>query len=136
MAIVIRTRSNLNNLLLLSLFVLVSCTTFLSDNQSDSPFEHMHSREAQHAELSLISNQVNCISTDSQNVWIATVAGVSRWNGDLEKWVHYTKENGLANDKVNAVAVDGKWVWFATDEGVSRYDLKMNIFQTFRFHEI
>ena len=130
---VIGMRANLHNLLLLSLlFVLVGCTTFLSDNQSDLPFEDSRSKKVQQVELSLISNEVNCISTDSRNVWIATVAGISRWDGDREGWFHYTKEDGLANDTVNAVAVDGKWVWFATDEGVSRYNLQTNTFQTFR----
>ncbi|MEE3193197.1 MAG: hypothetical protein VX289_01660, partial [Candidatus Poribacteria bacterium] len=94
---VIGMRANLHNLLLFSLlFVLVGCTTFLSDNQSDLPFEDSRSKKVQQVELSLISNEVNCISTDSRNVWIATVAGVSRWDGDREGWFHYTKEDGLA----------------------------------------
>ena len=124
-------RSTLRNLLLLSLFVVVGCTTFLSDHQSDVPFEE-RSGKARRVERTLISNEVSCIAADSRNVWIATAAGVSRWDGERGKWFYYTKEDGLANDAVNAVAVDGKWVWFATDEGVSRYDLQTNAFKTFR----
>ena len=80
----------------------------------------------------LVSNETNCIAADSENVWIATARGVSRWQRQQDQWVHYTMEDGLANDMVNAVAIDGQWVWFATDEGVSRYDTQTDTFATFR----
>ena len=124
-------------LLLLSLFMVVGCGPLITtDPQSDVPLKD--SREGSRPEKkwpvkrTLVSNEVNCITADSENVWIATTRGVSRWERQQDRWFHYTMENGLANDMVNAVAIDGQWVWFATDEGVSRYDIQTDTFSTFR----
>ncbi|MDP7281307.1 MAG: two-component regulator propeller domain-containing protein [Candidatus Poribacteria bacterium] len=115
-------------LLLTVIFMVVGCAKLMPDPQSDLALEgaltDASSGKTQRVERTLISNEVNCIATDADNVWIATTAGVSRWHVKRGRWSHYTKENGLANDAVNAVAIDGQWVWFATDEGVSRYDLR------------
>ena len=108
----------------------------ITDPQSDVPFQNSRpnskSKKTSAIKRTLVSNEVNCIAADSENVWIATAKGVSRWERNQDKWLHYTMENGLANDMVNAVAIDGKWVWFATDEGVSRYDMETSTFSTFR----
>ena len=42
----------------------------------------------------LVSNEVNCIAADSENVWIATARGVSRWERQQDQWLHYTMEMG------------------------------------------
>ena len=124
-------------LLLLSFFGIVGCGPLITtDPQSGVPYEGSKT-DAQSAktwpvERTLVSNEVNCIAADSDNVWIATARGVSRWDRQQDKWLHYTMEDGLSNDMVNAVAIDGQWVWFATDEGVSRYDMQTNTFATFR----
>ena len=124
-------------LLLLSFFGIVGCGSLITtDPQSGVPYEGSKT-DAQSAktwpvERTLVSNEVNCIAADSDNVWIATARGVSRWDRQQDKWLHYTMEDGLSNDMVNAVAIDGQWVWFATDEGVSRYDMQTNTFATFR----
>ncbi len=124
-------------LLLLSFCMIVGCGPLItSDPQSGLPYDGSKtdavSAKTLPVERTLVSNEVNCIATDSDNVWIATARGVSRWDRQQDKWLHYTMEDGLSNDMVNAVAVDGQWVWFATDEGVSRYDMQTNTFATFR----
>ncbi len=123
-------------LVLLPLFVILGCGTLATDRQSGVPFEDSQADlvpvKTWPVERTLVSNEVNCIATDADNVWIATARGVSRWDHQQDTWIHYTMEDGLANDMVNAVAVDGQWVWFATDEGVSRYDRQTNTFSTFR----
>ena len=123
-------------LLLLPLFLIMGCGALVTDQQSGVPFEDSQTglvpEKTWPVERTLVSNEVNCIAADSDNVWIATARGVSRWDRQRDKWLHYTMEDGLANDMVNAVAVDGQWVWFATDEGVSRYDMQTNTFSTFR----
>ena len=128
--------SNVCVLVLLLLFIVMGCGTLATDRQSDVPFEDSQTGSAPvktwPTERTLVSNEVNCIAADADNVWIATARGVSRWDRQQDKWFHYTMEDGLANDMVNAVAVDGQWVWFATDEGVSRYDVQTNAFSTFR----
>gem|GEM_PF-603210 len=123
--------------LLLSFFMIVGCGPLItSDPQSGLPYDGSKTDEVSAktwpVERTLVSNEVNCIATDSDNVWIATARGISRWDRQQDKWLHYTMEDGLSNDMVNAVAVDGQWVWFATDEGVSRYDMQTNTFATFR----
>ena len=109
-------------LLLLVHFMIIGCGTLMTDPQSGIPYgdSPVDSRPEKvwPVERTLVSNEVNCIAADSDNVWIATALGVSRWDRQQDKWLHYTMEDGLANDMVNAVAIDGQWVWFATDEGV------------------
>ena len=124
-------------LLLVYLSLIIGCGPLgITDPQSDVPFQNSRpnskSKKTSPVKRTLVSNEVNCIAADSENVWIATAKGVSRWERNQDKWLHYTMENGLANDMVNAVAIDGKWVWFATDEGVSRYDMETSTFSTFR----
>ncbi|MFQ6040427.1 MAG: two-component regulator propeller domain-containing protein, partial [Candidatus Poribacteria bacterium] len=80
----------------------------------------------------LISNKVRCISADRDNVWIATEQGVSRYIRKTDKWVSYTRADGLVDDAVNAVAVDGNLVWFATNEGVSQYNVQTNKWRIFK----
>ncbi len=123
-------------LLLIPLFLVVGCGPLgITDPQSDTLYANScpNSKPTKTwpVKRTLISNEVNCIAADSENVWIATARGVSRWKRTQDRWLHYTMEDGLANDMVNAVAVDGKWVWFATDEGVSRYDSETDTFSTF-----
>ena len=118
------------------LFMIIGCGTLATDQQSDVPFEDSQTgslpTKTWPMKRTLVSNEVNCIAADAENVWIATARGVSRWDRQQDKWIYYTMEDGLANDIVNAVAIDGRWVWFATDEGVSRYDTQTNAFSTFR----
>ena len=124
-------------LLLLSLFMIAGCGPLVTtDPQSGLPYDGSQTdavaAKAWPVERTLVSNEVNCIAADSDNVWIATARGVTRWDRQQDTWLHYTMEDGLSNDMVNAVAVDGQWVWFATDEGVSRYDTQTNTWTTFR----
>ncbi len=80
----------------------------------------------------LISNSIRCIAADSDNVWIATDKGISRYDRKTNRWIDYSKENGLADDEVNYVAVDGDLVWCATNFGVSQYDVTKNQWRTFK----
>ncbi|MCG9131564.1 hypothetical protein J5I95_07780 [Candidatus Poribacteria bacterium] len=123
-------------LLLLCHFAIIGCGPLTTDPQSGIPLENSGAdsrpEKVWPVERTLVSNEVNCIAADANNVWIATARGVSRWERQQDQWLHYTMEDGLANDMVNAVAVDGQWAWFATDEGVSRYDIQTDTFATFR----
>ena len=124
--------------ILLSLchLVIIGCGPLTTDPRSGIPLEgsgaDSRPKKVWPVERTLISNEVNCIAADADNVWIATTHGVSRWKRQQDQWLHYTMEDGLANDMVNAVAIEGQWVWFATDEGVSRYDTQTDTFATFR----
>ena len=123
-------------LFLFPLFIITGCGPLVTTDPQSNPLEdsdtNSRPKKMWPVKRTLISNEVNCITADSENVWIATAHGVSRWERTEDKWLHYTMEDGLANDMVNAVAIDGQWVWFATDEGVSRYDMQTDTFATFR----
>ena len=124
-------------LLLFPLFIITGCGPLVTtDPQSNVPLGDADTdsrpEKTWPVKRTLVSNEVNCIAADSENVWIATARGVSRWERQQDQWLHYTMEDGLANDMVNAVAIEGQWVWFATDEGVSRYDTQTDSFSTFR----
>ena len=123
-------------LLFFPLLVLIGCGPLTTDPQSTVPLGDSDTdarpEKRWPVKRTLVSNETNCIAADSENVWIATARGVSRWVREQDQWLHYTMEDGLANDMVNAVATDGQWVWFATDEGVSRYDIETDTFSTFR----
>ncbi|MYI93118.1 hypothetical protein F4083_02170, partial [Candidatus Poribacteria bacterium] len=123
-------------MLTLCLLILGCSPLGITDPESDIPFRDSQQRKKTkktwQAKRTLISNEVNCIAADTDNVWIATAKGVSRWKRNENRWVHYTMENGLANDAVNAVAIDGQSVWFATQEGVSRFDTETESFTSFR----
>ncbi len=128
-------------MLILCLLILGCSPLGITDPESDIPFRSSQQRtnlkktrakKTWEVKRTLISNEVNCIAADTDNVWIATAKGVSRWKRNENRWVHYTMENGLANDAVNAVAIDGQTVWFATQEGVSRFDTETDLFTTFR----
>ncbi|MDE0553748.1 MAG: hypothetical protein OXI24_06015, partial [Candidatus Poribacteria bacterium] len=102
-------------LMFLSLFIIFGCGTLATDQQSSMPFEDSGAdslpTQSWPVERTLVSNEVNCIAADADNVWIATARGVSHWDRQQDTWIHYTMEDGLANDMVNAVAVDGQGVW-------------------------
>ena len=124
-------------LFLFPFFILIGCGPLVTTDPQSDPLREDSREDSRPKKMwpvkrTLVSNEVNCIAADSENVWIATARGVSRWKRQQDQWLHYTMEDGLANDMVNAVAVDGQWVWFATDEGVSRYDGQTDTFATFR----
>ena len=103
-----------------------------SDVESQQSFEPIMQSNPAKYERVLISNNVNDITVDEANVWVATDRGVSRFKRGSSTWLHYTKEDGLSTDNVNAVAADSNWVWFGTDEGVTRLDLKSNQWRTYK----
>ena len=80
----------------------------------------------------LISNNIRSISVDDKNVWIATDRGVSRLDKTLNRWRHYTKDDGLNSDNINAVVSNLNWVWFGTDEGISQYNIDTGTWRSFK----
>lgn len=73
----------------------------------------------------LASNNVTCVVSDEEYVWIGTVnSGVSRYEPKTESWRTFTKKNGLVRNSILSIAVDGDFVWVGTQNGLSRYDQK------------
>ena len=76
------------------------------------------------AEQALVSDNVRCISTSANHVWVGTDRGVSVYHKGDNRWTKLDRENGLLSDDVTAIAADGKSVWIGTTLGVSLYDLE------------
>jgi len=71
----------------------------------------------------LVNNNVLSIGGTANEVWFATLGGVSQGivNGDKIAFTNYTSENGLGSNYIYKVFIDShKRVWFATDgKGIS-----------------
>ncbi|MBI4649701.1 hypothetical protein HY745_00035, partial [Candidatus Desantisbacteria bacterium] len=55
------------------------------------------------------SAKVNSIvidKIDNDNVWAATNTGLLKYNRKSDKWVQYTKKEGLQDNKINIIAID------------------------------
>ncbi len=76
------------------------------------------------AEQALVSDNVRCISTSADYVWVGTDRGVSVYHKGDRRWTKLDREDGLLSDDVTAIAADGKSVWIGTTLGVSLYDLE------------
>ena len=76
------------------------------------------------AERALVSDNVRCISTASDHVWVGTDRGVSVYHKADNRWTKLDREDGLLSDDVTAIAADGESVWIGTTLGVSLYNLE------------
>jgi signal transduction histidine kinase/ligand-binding sensor domain-containing protein/DNA-binding response OmpR family regulator/HPt (histidine-containing phosphotransfer) domain-containing protein len=94
-------------------------------------FEHLTMRDG------LSMSTINGILQDSQGyVWIATEAGLNRYDGYSVRQFRRDRGNpqGLASDYVWSIAEDAQGdLWLATDGGgVARWDRRTETFQQFR----
>lgn len=76
------------------------------------------------AEQTLVSDNVRCVSTSTNHVWVGTDRGVSVYHKADNRWTKLDREDGLLSDDVTAIAADGKTVWIGTTLGVVLYDLE------------
>ena len=74
-------------------------------------------------EQGLVSDNVRCISTSANHVWVGTDRGVSVYHKADNYWTKLDREDGLLSDDVTAIAADGESVWIGTTLGVSLYNL-------------
>ena len=74
-----------------------------------------------HAATSYTGKIWDLAADRSGNVWVATEAGLSRFDG--QQWTTFTEADGLADDLICSVAVDGQGrVWTGSLHGLSRFD--------------
>ena len=76
------------------------------------------------AEQALVSDNVRCVSTSANHVWVGTDRGVSVYHKADNRWTKLDREDGLLSDDVTAIAADGKSVWIGTTLGISFYNLE------------
>lgn len=87
-------------------------------------------------EQGLVQSQVQTMVQDRQgNLWIGTLAGLSRYNG--QEFRNYTKRDGLAEDWVTAGYKDKRGdLWFGHwAGGVSRYNVNRGKFESMNLEE-
>jgi two-component sensor histidine kinase/ligand-binding sensor domain-containing protein len=62
---------------------------------------------------------------DSDCLWLATSAGLIRWDKPGHRYRLFTKSDGLANDNINAVCSDNLGrLWLSSDYGIMLFDKK------------
>ncbi|HPB02828.1 MAG TPA: two-component regulator propeller domain-containing protein [Bacteroidales bacterium] len=78
----------------------------------------------------LVGNNVKDIDIDGLgNVWIATTAGLSKYNGST--FTNYTTAQGLPSNDLRCVFVDASNnVWIGTSAGVCKYDGSFTTYTT------
>jgi ligand-binding sensor domain-containing protein/serine phosphatase RsbU (regulator of sigma subunit) len=87
-------------------------------------------------EQGLVQSQVqNLVQDNDGNLWIGTLAGLSKYNG--MSFVNYSRKDGLAEDWVTASYKDSKGdIWFGHwAGGVSRYNAKTHQFESLNLEE-
>jgi ligand-binding sensor domain-containing protein/serine phosphatase RsbU (regulator of sigma subunit) len=87
-------------------------------------------------EQGLVQSQVQSIVQDNEgNLWIGTLAGLSRYNG--RGFENFTRRNGLAEDWVTTSYKDAQGdIWFGHwAGGVSRYNSKSKKFESLNLEE-
>ena len=74
------------------------------------------------ATISYAEGRVLALAADaSGNVWVATWAGLSRFDG--QQWTTFTQADGLGDGTIYSVAVDDQGqVWARSSNGLSRFD--------------
>ncbi|HTL80394.1 MAG TPA: two-component regulator propeller domain-containing protein [Bacteroidia bacterium] len=87
-------------------------------------------------EQGLVQSQVqSLVQDDDGNLWIGTLAGLSRYNGLT--FENFSKKDGLAEDWVTTSYKDSKGdIWFGHWAGsVSRYSIKTKKFESLNLEE-
>ena len=84
------------------------------------------------AEQALVSDNVRCVSTSGNHVWVGTDRGVSVYHKADNLWTKLDREDGLLSNDVTAIAADGESVWIGTTLGVSLYELENKRWKKFQ----
>jgi len=79
-------------------------------------FEAFHTSE-------LVGDIAQDVIVDSSRVWIATTAGLSRYDGRTRRWRTFRAFDGLPDNNVTCIARSDSSVWIGTTFGVARLDL-------------
>jgi len=89
----------------------------------------------------LIGNEVRDIASDTDDVWIATDKGVTRYHRATKTWSFLTIADGLISNNVRCISLErrfsllgykpGERVWFGTDSGVSLYNKRTGRWRSF-----
>ena len=114
-------------------FILIGCgIAHLSPQEKKSEVFEETAIAQTAAEQTLVSDNVRCVSTSSDHVWVGTDRGVSVYHKADGRWTKLDWEDGLLSDDVTAVAADGESVWIGTTLGISLYNVDTNSWTKFQ----
>ena len=84
-------------------------------------------------ENSLINDYINCMVFDSSdNLWIGTNIGLSKFNLKTNEFTSYTTAEGLTNNFINSILVDDNGdIWISTNKGLNKFDIEEEVFTNF-----
>ena len=91
-------------------------------NPTNNQFTHYSSKKIN--VLDSISIIVSMFVDSKSNIWIGTLdAGLLKFNKKSNRFVAYTKQNGLVDNTVNSIIEDDKgFLWLSTNHGIVRFD--------------
>lgn len=97
--------------------LIVFCIFYTTDCLSQQQWKNWNASNS-----SLPTNQVNALTVDSSNnVWLATNAGVAKFNG--VSWTIYNSSNSpLPHNVCYAIASEGNTIWIGSVWGLVRFD--------------
>jgi ligand-binding sensor domain-containing protein len=94
-------------------------------NPITKKFTHYKSKDNVHT--GILADKALCIYADSKgNVWFGTSGGgLSKFNYNTGKFIHYTEIEGLSNNVVYGIVEDKQNnLWLSTNRGITKFDTK------------
>jgi ligand-binding sensor domain-containing protein len=93
------------------------------EEQRRFPWEMPRPQEKKKKENELVDNNVVGLSLDERYVWIATEAGVGRYDKVADRFESYTKENQIPSNDVRFIGENRSHVWIGTKNGISKHNI-------------
>ncbi|MDN3669515.1 two-component regulator propeller domain-containing protein [Echinicola jeungdonensis] len=86
---------------------------------------------------SIPNNRTYSLTEDNQgNIWIATTAGLSKFNPENNTFQNFTNETGLTNELTMAVVYDGdQSIWVSHTKGLTKVDIHNGEMQNFNLKD-
>ena len=84
-------------------------------------------------ENSLINDYINCMAFDnSDNLWIGTNIGLSKFDIKTKKFTSYTTAQGLTDNFISSILIDDNYdIWISTNKGLNKFNVKKESFIKF-----
>ena len=75
------------------------------------------------AQLSVLygNSKARSICPADSFIWIGTTGGLVKYDRILQRWVKFTKEDGLPDNLIDVIIKDGDYLWLGTPGGLCRF---------------
>ena len=83
-----------------------------------------------HTDRHLMNLYINCMKFDnSDNLWIGTNVGLTKFDLKTNKFTYYTTAEGLSNNFINSIIIDDNDdIWISTNKGLNKFDTEKEDF--------